>query len=31
LILKVWKAGKELAAICAAPKLLAQLDIIKGY
>jgi len=31
LILRVWKAGKELAAICAAPKLLAQLDIIKGY
>jgi len=31
LILKVWKSGKEVAAICAAPKLLARLDIIKGY
>jgi len=30
LIRKVWKAGKKLAAICAAPTLLAKLDIIKG-
>jgi len=30
LILKVWQAEKRLAAICAAPKLLAKLDIIKG-
>jgi len=30
LILKVWKAEKKLAAICAAPKLLAQLGIISG-
>jgi len=30
LILKVWKAEKLLAAICAAPRLLAKLDIIKG-
>ena len=30
LILKVWKAEKKLAAICAAPKLLAQLGIING-
>jgi len=30
LIMKVWKAGKYLAAICAAPTLLAKLDIIKG-
>jgi len=30
LILKVWNAEKKLAAICAAPKLLAKLDIIKG-
>jgi len=30
LILKTWKAEKKLAAICAAPKLLAQLGILKG-
>jgi len=30
LILKVWQAEKKLAAICAAPKLLAKLDILKG-
>jgi len=30
LIQKVWKAEKMLAAICAAPTLLAKLDIIKG-
>jgi len=30
LIMKVWKAEKNLAAICAAPTLLAKLDIIKG-
>ena len=30
LIQKVWNAKKKLAAICAAPKLLAQLGIIKG-
>jgi len=30
LILKVWKAEKKLAAICAAPKLLAHLGIING-
>jgi len=30
LILKVWNAEKLLAAICAAPTLLAKLDIIKG-
>ena len=30
LIMKVWKAEKKLAAICAAPTLLAKLDIIKG-
>ena len=30
LIQKVWNAEKKLATICAAPKLLAQLDIING-
>ena len=30
LISKTWNAEKMLAAICAAPKLLASLDIIKG-
>jgi len=30
LILKVWEAEKTLAAICAAPTLLAKLDIIRG-
>jgi len=30
LIQKVWNAEKKLAAICAAPKLLAQLDLING-
>ena len=30
LVLRAWKAGKKLAAICAAPTLLAKLDIIKG-
>ena len=30
LIVKVWEAGKKLAAICAAPKVLAQLGILKG-
>jgi len=30
LILKVWKADRKLAAICAAPTLLAKLGIIKG-
>ena len=30
LILKVWEAGKKLAAICAAPRLLADLGIING-
>ena len=30
LILKVWSAKKKLAAICAAPKILAQLDIFDG-
>jgi len=30
LIQKVWKAEKKLAAICAAPTLLAKLGIIKG-
>jgi len=30
LIQKVWDAGKMLAAICAAPKLLAELGIING-
>jgi len=30
LIQRVWKAEKMLAAICAAPTLLAKLDIIKG-
>ena len=30
LILKAWNAEKKLAAICAAPTILAKLDIIKG-
>ena len=30
LILRVWNAGIKLAAICAAPSLLARLDILKG-
>jgi len=30
LIQKTWKSEKKLAAICAAPTLLAKLDIIKG-
>ena len=30
LIHKVWKAEKLLAAICAAPRLLAKLDLVKG-